>query len=112
MIQALVVITTMETPADAERLAQSLVEAELAACVQVLPQITSVYRWQGNVEHASETLLLIKTTRAIYPELEAEIKRNHPYQTPEIIALPVEAGSTEYMNWLIASIRSGKQHFL
>ncbi len=106
MNDALVVITTAETLADGERLARLLVEAELAACVQVLPQITSVYRWRGKVEQTGETLLLIKTTRAVYPELEAAIKQNHSYQTPEIIALPVEAGSVEYLNWLEVSVKS------
>lgn len=106
MENALVVITTAETLDDGERLARLLVEAELAACVQVLPQITSVYRWQGKVEQAGETLLLIKTTRAVYAELEAAIKQNHSYQTPEIIALPVEVGSAEYLNWLIVSVKS------
>ncbi|MBS1787492.1 MAG: divalent-cation tolerance protein CutA [Acidobacteria bacterium] len=104
----MVVITTTESQADAERLAQLLIEAELAACVQVLPQITSVYRWQGKVEQACESLMLIKTTRTVYSELEAEIKRNHPYQTPEIIALHVEDGSAEYLGWLMASVGSGK----
>lgn len=104
MTEALVVVTTTETQADAERLAQTLVEHELAACVQVLPQITSVYRWQGKVEQASEALLLIKTTRAAYPELEAVIKQNHSYQTPEIIALPVENGSNAYLDWLRTSV--------
>lgn len=102
----MVVITTAETLDDGERLARLLVEAELAACVQVLPQITSVYRWQGKVEQTGETLLLIKTTRAAYAELEAAIKQNHSYQTPEIVALPIEVGSAEYLNWLKVSVKS------
>lgn len=106
MESALVVMTTAETPADGERLAKLLVEAELAACVQILPQITSVYRWQGKVEQAVETLLLIKTTRAAYAELEEAVKQNHSYQTPEIIALPIEVGSSEYLNWLKVSVKS------
>ncbi|MBP6820935.1 MAG: divalent-cation tolerance protein CutA [Acidobacteria bacterium] len=106
MENALVVITTAETLDDGERLARLLVEAELAACVQVLPQITSVYRWQGKVEQTGETLLLIKTTRAAYAELEAAIKQNHSYQTPEIVALPIEVGSAEYLNWLKVSVKS------
>ena len=100
MTDALVVITTTETKEDGVRLAALLVERELAACVQVLPQITSVYRWQGKVEQAGESLLLIKTMRAAYAQLEAAIKENHTYETPEIIALAVEAGSNEYLNWL------------
>ncbi len=105
MADALVVITTTETTEDAERLAALLVERELAACVQLLPQITSVYRWQGNVEQANESLLFIKTTREAYPQLEAAIKEHHSYQTPEIIALPVEAGMAGYLDWLNASVR-------
>ncbi len=105
MNNALVVITTTETLADGERLARILVEAELAACAQVLPQITTVYRWQGKVEQANEALLLIKTTSMAYPELENAIMQNHSYQTPEIIALPVEMGSADYLNWLATSVR-------
>ena len=105
MTDALVVLTTTETEADAERLARLLVEAELAACVQMLPKITSVYRWQGKVEQSGEILVLIKTTRGAYARLETAIKQNHSYETPEIIALPVEAGSAEYLNWLAASVR-------
>lgn len=106
MSEFLVVLTTVERPEDGERLARLLVERELAACVQVLPPMVSVYRWQGKVEQASEVLLLIKTTGAAYPQLEAAIKGNHPYQTPEIIALPIEAGSNDYLSWLADSIKS------
>ncbi|MGH9935387.1 MAG: divalent-cation tolerance protein CutA [Blastocatellia bacterium] len=103
---ALVVLTTVEKQEDGERLARLLVKSELAACVQILAPMTSIYRWQGKVEQASEVLLLIKTTQAAYPRLEAAIKENHPYQTPEIIALPVEAGSGEYLGWLADSVKS------
>jgi periplasmic divalent cation tolerance protein len=105
MTEALVVITTTETQQDAERLAHLLVERELAACVQILPPVISIYRWQGKVEKAAESLLLIKTTREAYPELETAIRENHSYQTPEIIALLVEAGSDGYLDWLRASIK-------
>jgi periplasmic divalent cation tolerance protein len=104
-MNALVVLTTTETPQQAEQLAQLLVEAELAACAQILPPMTSVYRWQGKVEAATETLLLIKTTCEVYPALETAIKTNHPYQTPEIIALPVEAGSMDYLHWLANAVK-------
>ncbi len=103
---ALVVLTTTETPQQAEQLAQLLVEAELAACVQILPPMTSIYRWQGKVEAATETLLLIKTTRDVYPALETTIQAHHPYQTPEIIALPVETGSADYLTWLANSLKT------
>jgi periplasmic divalent cation tolerance protein len=102
--EALIVLTTLENQQDGERLARLLVEGALAACVQILPPMVSIYRWQGAVERASEVLLLIKTTRAAYPQLETAIKENHPYQTPEIVALPVEAGSGEYLSWLAASV--------
>ncbi len=102
---AIVVLTTTETPQQAAQLAQVLVESELAACVQILPPITSIYRWEGKIETATEILLLIKTTSEVYPALEVAIKANHPYQTPEIIALPIEAGSTDYLNWLTTSVK-------
>src|SRR5262245_56208192 len=101
---ALVVLTTLEKQEDGARLAALLVEHELAACVQILPPMISIYRWQGAIERANEVLLLIKTTRAVYPRLEDTIKENHPYQTPEIVALSVEAGSDDYLNWLVASV--------
>src|SRR5215468_9205709 len=103
---ALLVLTTLEKQEDGERLARLLVERELAACVQTLPPMVSIYRWKGNVEQAEEVLLLIKTPREVYPRLEAAIKENHSYQTPEIIALPIEAGSTEYLSWLAAAVKS------
>jgi len=102
---ALVVLTTLEKQEDGARLAALLVERELAACVQILPPMISIYRWQGAIETANEVLLLIKTTRAAYPRLEITIKENHPYQTPEIVALPVETGSDDYLNWLAASVK-------
>ncbi len=105
-VDALVILTTVERQEDGERLARSLVERELAACVQILPPMVSIYRWQGAVERANEVLIFIKTSRSAYPRLETAIKENHPYQTPEIIALPVEAGSEGYLSWLAASIRA------
>src|SRR5204863_6030690 len=100
MSEGIVIITTTETQKDGEWLAHLLVERELAACVQVLPQMTSIYRWQDHVERATETLLLIKTTRALYDAVESAIKTHHHYQTPEIIALPIAVGSTNYLAWL------------
>ena len=105
MSDALVVFTTTATRDDAERLAHQLVERELAACVQILPQMISVYRWQGKIEQADEALLLIKTTDAVYPALEKAIRELHSYQTPEMIALSVTAGSADYLAWLQATIQ-------
>ncbi|HEY8459015.1 MAG TPA: divalent-cation tolerance protein CutA [Blastocatellia bacterium] len=103
---ALVVLTTLENHEDGERLAGLLLESALAACVQILPPMTSIYRWQGAIERASEILLLIKTTRDAYPRVETVIKENHPYQTPEIIALPVAAGLADYLSWLRDSVKN------
>jgi periplasmic divalent cation tolerance protein len=108
---ALVVLTTVEKQEDGERLARLLVERRLAACVQVLPPMISIYTWQGKIERASEVLLLIKTARTVYPELEATIKENHSYQTPEIIALPIEAGHGDYLQWLVDSIKDTLARF-
>jgi periplasmic divalent cation tolerance protein len=105
MSDALVVLTTVEKQEDGARLARLLIERNLAACAQVLAPMISIYRWRGEIEQSGETLLLIKTTRAVYRELEEAIKRNHPYETPEIIALPVEVGSNDYLNWLDSSIK-------
>ena len=103
--EAIVVITTVEDQKDGEALGQALVERQLAACVQVLPAMTSVYRWQEHIEYATESLLLIKTIRALYIPLEAAIKEHHRYQTPEIIALPVLAGSDDYLTWLTSVVK-------
>ena len=78
----------------------ALVEARLVACANVLAPCTSVYRWQGVVETASEVPVLMKTTRARYPELEAAIRARHPYELPEIVAVPVEHGLPAYLDWV------------
>jgi len=99
----LVVLTTVESREQAESIARLLVEDALAACVQIVGPVTSIYRWQGRVETAGELLLLIKTRSGIYPDLERKIRENHPYQTPEILALPVQSGFEGYLSWLIES---------
>lgn len=90
--------------ASAERAARAVVEGGCAACVNLLPACSSVYRWQGAVETAQEVPLLIKTTAAAYPELEQTLRALHPYQVPEIIALPVVAGLPAYLDWVRASV--------
>ena len=98
----LLVITNCPDETSANAIALAVVEARLAACVNILPRVQSVYRWQGAVESASEIPLLIKTTAANYPALEAAIQAQHPYEIPEIIALPVERGLPAYLNWVAA----------
>ena len=96
------VITNCPDEETANRIALAVVEAKLAACVNILPRVQSIYRWQGVVESAAEVPLLIKTTAAAYPALEAAIRESHPYDLPEIIALPITAGLPAYLNWLAA----------
>ena len=97
---AIVVFMTAANGEEAARLADMLVGAHLAACVQILPEMESVYRWHGKIERQSEVLLLAKTTKAKFEELEREVRALHSYETPEIIAVPVVAGSTSYLQWL------------
>lgn len=98
----LVVLTNLPDRASAEGLACALIEARLAACVNVLAPVRSVYRWQDKLETTEETPLLIKTTRARYGALEAAIRAQHPYELPEILAFRVEAGLDAYLAWVVA----------
>jgi len=100
-----VVLITTKDSAEAERIAKQLVEEKLAACVNVLPKISSTYRWKGKVVHASEALLLIKTSDEKLDGLIARVKELHSYEIPEILALPIERGSREYLKWLEESLR-------
>ena len=102
---AIIVFMTASNGEEAARLADMLVGAHLAACVQILPEMESVYRWQGKIERAPEILLLAKTTRSKFEELEREVRALHSYDTPEIIAVPVIAGSASYLDWLIQSTK-------
>jgi periplasmic divalent cation tolerance protein len=86
----------------ANRIALAVLESGLAACVNILPRVQSLYRWQGKIESATEIPLFIKSTAANYPALEAAIQKLHPYDIPEIIALPVERGLPAYLNWVAA----------
>lgn len=98
-------ITTTDSRATARRIARALVDRRLAACVQIVGPIESTYRWQGKVATAREWLCLIKTTYARYRQVAAAVEALHPYDTPEIIALPIAAGSRRYLDWLAASVR-------
>jgi periplasmic divalent cation tolerance protein len=96
----LVVMTTTSDKAEAEKLAESIIGEELAACVQILPQMTSVYFWEGKVQTEPEHLLLIKTLEEKFDELSEFIKTNHSYEVPEIVAIDVEKVSEEYLFWM------------
>jgi len=105
MSNFLQVLTTTESRADAEKIARALVERRLAGCVQLIGPIHSTYWWQGVVETAEEYLCLVKSNRDAYPALEAAIQELHPYETPEIVAVPIEAGSAAYLSWLEGELR-------
>jgi periplasmic divalent cation tolerance protein len=102
--EAIVVFMTAASGEEATRLADLLVGAHLAACVQILPEMESVYRWEGKIERQSETLLIAKTTTAKFAELEREVRALHSYETPEIVAVPMIAGSSPYLAWLFDSL--------
>ena len=103
--QAIVVSITAGTSAEAEQLAQLLVERHLAACVQILPAMTSVYRWQGSVQRETEILLLAKTLQRNFAELEQTVRENHSYKVPEIMAIRAEAVSESYFEWLSENVK-------
>ncbi len=102
------VFTTTEKKEDAEKIAKAIVEKRLAGCIQIVGPITSTYWWKGNVETAEEWLLFIKSKKELYEELEKAIKEIHPYETPEIIAMPIVAGSKDYLEWLKNELRKYK----
>lgn len=101
---AIVVLVSAQSHEDAARIAEHLVESRLAACVQILPGMESVYRWEGKIEHSSEVLLLAKTTQDKFEELEGVVRSLHSYDTPEILALSVTAGSAPYLAWLTKNV--------
>jgi periplasmic divalent cation tolerance protein len=105
MSDALLVITNLPDAASAAKLAQQLIEARAAACVNQLAPCTSTYRWQGKIETATEVPLLIKTTQAAYPRLEKLIRAAHPYELPEIIAVPVSDGLPAYLDWVVTETK-------
>ena len=100
-----VTLCTCPTKAIAQNIAQHLVTENLAACVNILPDITSVYRWQGNVVSETEVQLLIKSTSALFDLLKCRIKQLHPYDTPEVIALNIQQGDNQYLNWINESLK-------
>ena len=100
MSQALLVVTNCPDQAVADRIALALVEQRLAACVNRLTSVESIYRWNGKVERATEVPLLIKTTRERYGALEQAIRQMHPYDVPEIVAVPIELGHAAYLRWI------------
>jgi len=99
------VITTVEKRADAEKIAGLLVENKLAGCVQIMGPLTSIYRWKGRVESAEEWQCIIKSRPDLYGDIEEAIRSVHPYEVPEIIAVPLAQGSKDYLDWLKGVLR-------
>ena len=104
-MDSLLVVTNLPDRESAEKLAALLIERRLAACVNILAPCSSVYRWQGEIQHDEEHPLLIKTAKDRYAELEAAIRANHPYELPEVIAVPVIQGLPAYLQWVESETR-------
>ena len=102
--QPIIVFLTAASVDEANRLADMLVDKGLAACVQIMPEMDSVYRWQGKVERQREVLLIAKTLSSNFVEVEREVVKLHSYETPEIVAFPLTAGSAPYLEWLSANV--------
>lgn len=100
----LLVLTTCPDQATARAMAGALIGSRLAACVNIVPGLTSIYRWKGEIEEGTELLLLVKTTSARYPEVEECIRSRHPYELAEIIATPLAAGLPAYLDWITHSV--------
>ncbi|MBN1377759.1 MAG: divalent-cation tolerance protein CutA [Gammaproteobacteria bacterium] len=100
MSKYLLVLTTLPTEELARQLAAQLVEQKLAACINILPAMTSIYQWQGKLEQGTEHQMLIKTRQDCYAQLEKFILAQHPYELPEIIAVPITQGLPEYLQWI------------
>jgi len=103
---AFLVLTNLPDRAAAERLADLIVEKRLAACVNILAPCRSVYRWKGAVQHDEEHPMLVKTTAERYPQLEKALREGHPYELPEIIAVPIERGLPAYLAWVAAETKA------
>jgi periplasmic divalent cation tolerance protein len=101
------ILSTADSQPEARKLAHALIEKKLAACVNIIPQIESIYRWQGKVESAQEWLLVVKTTARRAKAVERAIKELHSYDVPECIVVNIEGGSPEYLQWLEAQVRPG-----
>jgi periplasmic divalent cation tolerance protein len=103
-----IVLTTAGSEEEARKIARALVERRIAACVNIVPQVASIYRWQGKVEEASEWLLVVKTTAAASGQVRGAISELHSYELPECICLTIEDGSPNYLKWIADSVSTQK----
>ena len=109
MTDKIVVLNTCEKEAEAESLARLLIDRQLAACVNIVPQVRSFYRWKGSVESSEEFLLMVKTSRALFDEVKTAIEQAHSYEIPEIVALPVVDGAADYLGWLESNLKKAPE---
>ena len=105
MTDKVVIFVTTASQAEGRKIARGLVENQLAACVNISQPIESVYRWEGRIAEEKEFLLMIKSSRELFPEIKSEIAKMHSYQTPEIICLPIIDGSADYLQWISESVK-------
>jgi len=105
MTDKIIVLTTCPSEEEAGRIARLLVEERLAACVQILPPMRSIYRWRGALEESEERLLMIKTRRGLFEDLSRRVRASHSYEVPELLAVPVVDGAEDYLAWMDAELR-------
>jgi periplasmic divalent cation tolerance protein len=105
MTDKIIVLTTAGSKDEAHKIGRTLVERLLAACVNVVPRVTSIYRWQGQIEEAEEWLLIVKTTRSAFDQVRDAIVSLHSYQVPECISVSVDDGSAKYLDWIEQSVK-------
>jgi periplasmic divalent cation tolerance protein len=108
-IEYLLISITTNSPEEAESIAKALVQERLAACVNIIPAIISIYRWQGKVHRDSEVLLVAKSRPELFEPLAARVKELHSYEVPEIIALSIVAGSKAYLSWIDEAVKRGEE---
>jgi len=106
MTDKIVVFSACSTLEEARRIARKLIEERLASCVNLTPGVRSLYRWKGEIEEADECLLVIKSSRDLFDRLRLELEKAHTYEVPEVVAVPILAGSPNYLNWLDSELKS------
>ena len=109
MTDKIVILSTCATREEAEKLARALLDRRLAACVNVIPGVRSYYRWKGAIESADECLLVVKSSRELCGPIGALLEKEHSYEVPELLALPVVEGAANYLNWLLANLRGAPE---
>lgn len=103
--EVIVVLVTTGSAEESERIARALVEDRIVACVNIVPGITSIFRWEGKVEHSAESLMICKTEKVRFDEVSAAVRKYHSYDTPEIIAIDAAAVEESYLSWVVGSVR-------